>query len=113
MEWQQGVLSPHPSKAVAPAQSLSHTVANSLRCAVQAHARRGPVPPMQWRHALQLVCEDARRSAIPIEQLLVALKQALVPLCDVFGVPYGPERAAFMSRLVTICIEEFYRTPQP
>jgi hypothetical protein len=110
---QHGMLSQYTSKAVGPAQDLSHAVANSLRCAVQAHARRGPVPPAQWRLALRLVCEDARRTQVPIEHLLVALKQALVPLCDVFGVPYGPERTAFMSRLVTICIEEFYRAARP
>ena len=109
MESQHRILSPHSSKAAAGAQSLSDAVANSLRYAVQPHARRGPVPPAQWRPALRLVCDDARRSQVSIEQLLVALKQALVPLCDVFGVPHGQEREKFMSRLVTICIEEFYR----
>jgi hypothetical protein len=109
MEWQHRMLSPHPSKTFPPGQNLSHAIANTLRSGVQAHAGRGPVPPQQWRHALRLVCEDARQSNVPIEQLLVAVKQALVPLCDVFGVPHGQERAAFLSRLVTICIEEFYR----
>jgi hypothetical protein len=108
MEWQHRMLSPHPSKAVPREQSLSHAVANSLRSGVRTG--RAPASPAQWRPALRLVCEDAHRSNVPIEQLLVALKQALIPLCDVFGVPHGRERAAFVGRLVTICIEEFYRT---
>lgn len=109
MEWQHGMLSPHASKTATSVQALSHSVANSLRASVGAYARRGQVPPEHWRYALRLVCEDAQRSEVPIEQLLVALKQALVPLSDVFGVPYGRERAAFISRLVSMCIEEFYR----
>jgi hypothetical protein len=110
MEWQHRMSSPHPSKALSPEQNLSHAVANSLRSGIRTQDGRAPVSAAQWRHALRLVCEDAHRSRVPIEQLLVALKQALVPLCDVFGVPHGQERAAFVSRLVTICIEEFYRT---
>jgi hypothetical protein len=112
MESQHRVFSPHSSQAVAPATALSDAIANSLRAA-HAHAGRGPVPSAEWRRALRLVCQNARRSHVPIEQLLVALKQALAPLCDVFGVPYGQERVAFTSRLVTICIEEFYRRSKP
>jgi hypothetical protein len=110
MEWQHGTLSAHPSKSFRPEQKLAHAVANSLRSAVHLRAGGTPASSTQWRPALRLVCEDAHRSRVPIEQLLIALKQALVPLCDVFGVPYGQERTAFVSRLVTTCIEEFYRT---
>jgi hypothetical protein len=113
MESQQRVVAPHSSNAIASAQSLSDAIANSLRSTVQTYAGRGPVPSAQWRQALRLVCQDARRSDVPIEQLLVALKQALAPLCDVFGVPHGQDRVAFTSHLVTICIEEFYRGSRP
>ena len=76
--------------------------------AVQAQVRRGAVPEPQWRDALQAMCAEARAESVVPEQLLVELKQALAILCDTYRVPHGAARTEFTSRVVTLCIEEYY-----
>jgi hypothetical protein len=76
--------------------------------AMLEQVRRGAVPEPEWREALRAICEDARADQVPSEQLLVELKQALAILCDTCLVPHGPARAEFTSRVVTLCIEEYY-----
>jgi hypothetical protein len=78
--------------------------------AVQAQVRRGAVPEPQWRDALRAMCQEARAEHIVPEQLLVELKQALGILCDTYGVPHGAARTDFTSRVVTLCIEEYFAT---
>ena len=76
--------------------------------AVQAQVRRGAVPEPQWRDALHEICEEARAQSVVPEQLLIEVKQALGILCDTYKVPHGSARIEFMSRVVTLCIEEYY-----
>lgn len=76
--------------------------------AMLAQVRQGAVPEPQWRDALRAICEDAHHDGVPAEQLLVELKRAIGILCDAFAVPRGPARWEFTSRVVTLCIEEFY-----
>ena len=76
--------------------------------AMLAQVRQGAVPEPQWRDALRAICEDAHHDDVPAEQLLVELKRAIGILCDAFAVPRGPARWEFTSRVVTLCIEEFY-----
>jgi hypothetical protein len=45
---------------------------------------------------------------VPPEQLLREVKEAVAILCDTCAVPYGPARMEFTSRVVTLCIEEYY-----
>src|SRR5215218_3394788 len=75
---------------------------------VQAYGRRGFADEPQWRTALREMTEEARAADVPVEQLLIEVKQALGILCDTCGVPYGPARAEFMNRVVTLCIEEYF-----
>jgi hypothetical protein len=72
------------------------------------HVRQGTVPEPEWRDALRAICEDAHRDGVPAEQLLVELKRAIGILCDAFAVPQAPARWEFTSRVMTVCIEEFY-----
>ena len=76
--------------------------------ALQAQVRSGAVPEPQWRDALHAMCEEARAENVVTEQLLVELKQALGILCDTYGVPHGAARTDFTSRVVTLCIEEYF-----
>jgi hypothetical protein len=76
--------------------------------AMLAQVRRGAVPEPEWREALRGICEDARADDVAPENLLVELKQALRILCDTCSVPHGPARTEFTSRVVTLCIEEYY-----
>jgi len=69
---------------------------------------RGALPEPEWREALRAICEDARADDVQSERLLVELKQAVGILCDTCLVPHGPARMEFMSRVVTLCIEEYY-----
>ena len=78
------------------------------RRAMLAQVQRGAVPEPEWREALRVICEDARADDVPPERLLADLKQALRILCDTCLVPHGPARTEFTSRVVTLCIEEYY-----
>jgi len=78
------------------------------RGTLQRQVNRGLIPEADWRGALRTMCEEARIANVPPEQLLIELKQALAVLCDACGVPYGPPRTEFTSRLVTMTIEEYY-----
>jgi hypothetical protein len=69
---------------------------------------RGAVPETQWREALRGMCDEARTDGVAAEQLIVEVKEALGILCDTCAVPYGPARRELTSRVVTLCIEEYY-----
>ena len=76
--------------------------------AMQEQVQRGAVPEPQWRSTLRVMCDEARTACVPAEQLLIEIKQALGILCDTCDVPHGSARTEFTSRVVTLCIEEYY-----
>jgi hypothetical protein len=81
----------------------------ALRCAVQAQLQaRHALPAARWRHALRLLCEEARRCGLGPEHVLVTLKEAVHRACDAADLRASRQRAALTSRLVTLCIEEFF-----
>ena len=75
---------------------------------MQAQVRNGAVPEAPWREAIRAMCEEAHATGVPPEQLLREVKEAVAILCDTCAVPYGPARMEFTSRVVTLCIEEYY-----
>jgi hypothetical protein len=75
---------------------------------MQAQVRKGAVPEAPWREALRSMCDEAHATGVPPEQLLREVKEAVAILCDTCAVPYGPARMEFTSRVVTLCIEEYY-----
>jgi hypothetical protein len=81
--------------------------------AMQAQVKLGVVPETQWRRALRLMSEEARSAGVKPEQLLVEVKQALGILCDACAIPHGSTRTKFTSRVVTLCIEEYYAAATP
>lgn len=68
------------------------------------------VTPEQ-RAALRQICSAPERMIFEPEDFLIAFKLALVDAANEAGIKPGPERNDFLSRLVTVYIEEFYRSP--
>lgn len=68
------------------------------------------VTPEQ-RSALRQICSAPERMSFAPEDYLIAFKLALVDAANELGIKPGPERNDLLSRLVTVYIEEFYRSP--
>ena len=68
------------------------------------------VTPEQ-RLALRQICSAPERMSFAPEDFLIAFKLALVDAANEVGIKPGPQRNDLLSRLVTVCIEEFYRGP--
>ena len=68
------------------------------------------VTPEQ-RSALRQICASPERMTFEPEDFLIAFKLALVDAANEVGIKPGPERNDFLARLVTVYIEEFYRSP--
>jgi hypothetical protein len=59
------------------------------------------------------ICSAPERQRFEPEDFLIAFKLALVDAANDVGIPPGPDRNDFLARLVTLYIEEFYRSPTP
>jgi hypothetical protein len=66
---------------------------------------------LDQRLALRQICSAPERMTFEPEDFLIAFKLALVDAANAVGIEPSPERNDFLSRLVTVCIEEFYRSP--
>ena len=60
------------------------------------------------RPAARMVCDDARRSGMRVEQMLVALKREWAELLTSRNIENIDERTDLTSRFITLCIHEFY-----
>jgi hypothetical protein len=65
----------------------------------------------ELRSVLRQICSGPEREHFEPEDFLIAFKLALVDAANDVGIPAGPERNDFLSRLVSVYIEEFYRFP--
>lgn len=81
-----------------------------LRSALGAGVTNKSVTAEQ-RSVLRQICSAPERMTFEPEDLLIAFKLALVEAANDAGIPPGPERSDFLSRLVSVYIEEFYRSP--
>ncbi|HJQ10291.1 MAG TPA: hypothetical protein VJ840_04600 [Gemmatimonadaceae bacterium] len=77
-----------------------------LRDALKEKTARPIVTPEQ-RAAIRQICKDTIQGAEP-EKLLIAFKIALVKAAEDAGIPFGVERSAIVSGLVSVFIEELY-----
>jgi hypothetical protein len=66
---------------------------------------------LEQRLVLRQICSAPERKSFEPEDFLIAFKLALVDAANEVGIKPGPERNDFLSRLVTVYIEEFYRSP--
>jgi len=81
-----------------------------LRTAIADGATSKTVSAEQ-RLVLRQICSGPERKSFEPEDFLIAFKLALADAANDVGIPPGPERNDFLSRLVSVCIEEFYRYP--
>ncbi len=63
----------------------------------------------ELRRALTAMCVDARARALRPEQLLIALKETWPTLPEVRALPAGEPRTALLSRVIGLCLDEYYR----
>jgi hypothetical protein len=61
------------------------------------------------RVALRRICNDAKDGKARPEQFLIAFKNALQSAPALRRVTPGPERDEYVARIVSMCIDEYYR----
>jgi hypothetical protein len=66
---------------------------------------------LEQRSLLRQICAAPERNSFEPEDFLIAFKLALVDAANEVGIKPGPERNDFLARLVSVYIEEFYRSP--
>lgn len=76
---------------------------------LRSGSREGPPATPRLRAALRLLCDDARTRGVRVEQLVVAIKQAWSSLPEAAWRAGDDWRSAFLQRVVSVCIEEYYR----
>jgi len=82
-----------------------------LQAALEGRAAESLVTPEQ-RDVIRRICSAPERQTFEPEDFLIAFKLALVEAANAVRIPPGPERNEFLSRLVSVYIEEFYSVPQ-
>jgi hypothetical protein len=65
----------------------------------------------EQRAAIRQICSAPERHRFEPEDFLIAFKLAIVDAANDVGIPPSPDRNEFLARLVTVYIEEFYRSP--
>lgn len=80
---------------------------DALHHALAAHPDHAAVD-QRLRPAARMVCDDARRSGLAVEQMLVALKSEWAAVVEHHRVPHGAARTELTSRFITLCIHAFY-----
>jgi len=89
-------------------RSLSAEAVTALHAALENAPTHLPTSPTVM-DALRRVCGEATREQWPPELLLIAFKKAVDEASGVQHLTRGPERDEFVGRLVTMCIDEYYR----
>ena len=108
---------PVPDRKIveAPAYTSSDRIAvpsitvERLRGCIQAR-KDGTAARDQIRDAIAPICEEARRSQVMPEELLISLKQLCNSLPEFGTLRSAEDRGAFLDTVVTLAIEEYYRT---
>ena len=65
----------------------------------------------EQRRVIRQICAAPERWTYTPEDFLIAFKLALVDAANAANVPAGPDRNDLMAKLVSVYIEEFYRSP--
>ena len=92
-----------------PPNALAQEMVDSLRHALQHHARTTVGDPSpELRTALHAIAREAREKAVPPEQLLITLKNVWQSLPEVENARDFNEQTRMLQRLVTICIKEYF-----
>jgi hypothetical protein len=102
--------SPSP-KAHTPPKPLSASSIGALRFWLQSQ-RSGTMAGRELRHsevrrAMQLICGEVRKRGIPVERLIILLKEQWFSLTD-DGDGATPRSRDALEKIIRTCIDEFY-----
>ena len=106
--------SPHdstPFDSASPQKTLSATSIGALRLWLQTQ-RNGatcgrPISHGDVQRAMQLVCNEVRRRGLPVERLIILLKEQWFTLTDDGDGGSLKSRDA-LEEIIRTCIDEFY-----
>ena len=83
-----------------------------MRTALRSSGDGLPVTSEQ-RAIIRQICSAPGKLTFAPEDFVIAFKLALTEAADDVGIRPGPERNDLLTRMVSVCIEEFFRLPQP
>ena len=81
---------------------------DKLRSSLAARGTRKTLSTEE-REVVAELCSGARKGGWTPEQLIVAVKDACYTSPEIAHLTTTSERDAFLARIVTACIEEFFR----
>jgi hypothetical protein len=65
----------------------------------------------EQRRVIRTICSTPERFNYTPEDFLIAFKLAIVDAANAANLPAGPDRNDLLAKLVSVYIEEFYRSP--
>lgn len=83
-----------------------------LRTALRSSGDGLPVTSEQ-RAIIRQICSAPEKLTFAPEDFVIAFKLALTDAANEVGIRPGPERNDLLTRMVSVCIEEFFRLPLP
>ena len=97
--------------ADAPPKALSPSTIRALRLWLQSQ-RSGALSGRELRHsdvrrAMHLVCHEVRKRGMPVERLIILLKEQWFSLTDDGGADSPRSRDA-LEEIIRTCIDEYY-----
>ena len=87
---------------------FANVVSDALRRAITAKFFATLGADGELRGDLQAVCREAKRHDLRVEHLIIAFKEAWHALPEARMLPQGSQGPEFLSRIITLCIAEFY-----
>jgi hypothetical protein len=90
------------------ASAFVTVVSDALRRGITAKFFATLGAEWELRTDLQAVCREAKRYDLRVEHLIVAFKDAWRTLPEARTLGQGPQGQEFLSRVITLCIAEFY-----
>jgi len=81
-----------------------------LRTALKMHGTGGRVTSEQ-RAIIYQICSAPEKLTFAPEDFVIAFKLALTNAANDVGLRPGPDRNDLLTRMVSVCIEEFFRVP--
>jgi hypothetical protein len=81
-----------------------------LQAALRLSGTGGTVTSEQ-RAIIRQICSAPEKLTFAPEDFVIAFKLALADAANNVGIRPGPERNDLLTRMVSVCIEEFFRLP--
>jgi hypothetical protein len=103
------MMSPNTNTPPGGSGAISEQTLSELREALTRHSRRREDDTTDLRRLLFSFAREARAHNLGPEKLLVIFKNIWNGIPDVHSAGDRTEKGRMLERLVTICIEEYYR----